>query len=128
MIILANKFYIKKIFSCLSMIYYILRKTSTGNISLKNTTTKRHIESANLIYIALSLVNHIPFRGVKGADSILTKQAANGPSGNCGRSNPMVQKRISHLMIRMTFFRTFIFALPQFSSPLSFKEAYSLSF
>ena len=37
------------------MIYYILLQTSTGIISLKNTTN-RHIESANLIYIALLLL------------------------------------------------------------------------
>ena len=35
------------------MIYYILLQTSTEIISLKNTTTNRHIETANLIYIAL---------------------------------------------------------------------------
>ena len=35
------------------MIYYILPQTSTWIISLKNTSTNRHVESANLIYIAL---------------------------------------------------------------------------
>ena len=44
-----------KAFLCLSMVYYILLQTSTGIISLKNTTTNRHIESANLIYIALGI-------------------------------------------------------------------------
>ena len=37
------------------MIYYILLQTSTEIISLKNTSTNRHIESANLIHIALVL-------------------------------------------------------------------------
>ena len=35
------------------MIYNILLETSIGIISLKNTSTNKHVESANLIYIAL---------------------------------------------------------------------------
>ena len=53
MIIIGKWILYWKAFLCLSMIYYILLQTSTGIISLKNTTTNRHIESANLIYIAL---------------------------------------------------------------------------
>ena len=34
---------------------YILLETSTRIISHKNTSTNRHVESANLIYIALPL-------------------------------------------------------------------------
>ena len=54
MIIIGKWILYWKAFLCLSMIYYILLQTSTGIISLKNTTTNRHIESANLIYIALA--------------------------------------------------------------------------
>ena len=45
------------------MIYYILPQTSTWIILLKNTSTNRHVESANLIYIALV----VPLRSGEGS-------------------------------------------------------------
>ena len=55
------------------MIYYILPQTSTWIISLKNTSTNRHVESANLIYIALSMSRQLKTKTKGCIQSILAE-------------------------------------------------------